>query len=215
MIAAVALLRTHPAPPSPSALQPAPATTSTPPPILDARSARLTAAFLHTTAVPAAYRLDSHPSPHAEFVFERYTDPQPGLAADQYEATGLLLRNADDVALDFVTVSVARIAASTGRAPFGSCDATGSHDGSSCTERKLAGGTLAKVERNAAFAQSVASDETTGARPGIQTRLSAVYPNGTLLTVTLVANAGDGIPLDDEAMLKFATIAAVPANGPA
>jgi hypothetical protein len=85
--------------------------------------------------------------------------------------------------------------------------------GASCTQQAFANGAHAKVVRNPAFAQTVASDSITGSPPGMQTELQAVYPNGTLLTVTLYSNNGAGIPLDDAAMLRLATIPAVSGPG--
>jgi hypothetical protein len=174
----------------------------------------LTTAFLTTATLPKAYRFDSYPAQHAEFRFRRYVDPQPGLHPDVYEAIGLLVRRSDGARLDFVSVSVARLATRQDRDSYGSCGPTGFHDGSSCTDRRLPDGTRAKVVRNPAFAQSRASDQTEGARPGLETRLTAVYPNGTLLIVAVTSTAGAGIPLDDAAMLKLASIRAVAANGP-
>lgn len=214
VIAAVVLLRTQ-SPPQRVAAATEPPSTSVPPPVSDRKSARLTTAFLTTTALPPAYRFDSYPAQHAEFRFQRYVDPQPGLDPDVYEAIGLLVRNSDNARLDFVSVSVAHLSTRQDRDSYGACDATGFHDGSSCTDRVLPDGTHAKVVRNPAFAQSVASDQTEGERPGMETRLTAVYPNGTLLIVAVTSTAGAGIPLDDAAMLKLATIRAVPANGPA
>jgi hypothetical protein len=208
VIAAVVLLRAHPAPSSPDAALPEPTTSPTPPPVVDARSARLTSAFLHTTTLPAGYRFAEDQGNHAAFRFERYSDPQPGLRPAQYSATGSLVR-ADDVTLDRVSVTVAQVARNGLQQQYGDCEAGGNHDGSSCTERILQDGTHAKVVRNAVFAQSVASDVTTGARPGIQTQLDAVFGNGTLLIVTVAADNGAGIPLDDAAMLRLATIPGV------
>ncbi|HEX5407340.1 MAG TPA: hypothetical protein VFX16_34135, partial [Pseudonocardiaceae bacterium] len=91
---------------------------------------------------------------------------------------------------------------------FGTCG-TIAHDGSSCTQQVFPDGTRAKVVRNPAFAQSVASDATTGVRPGIQTQLDAVFTNGTLLVVTLDADNGAGIPLNDADMLRLAMIPGV------
>ncbi len=208
VIAAVVVLRAHPAPTSPDAALPQPTTSPTPPPVADARSARLTSAFLHTTMLPAGYRFAEDPGTHGAFRFERYTDPEPGLRPAQYAATGSLVRP-DNAMLDRVSVTIAQVARVDQRQQYGSCDPGGNHDGSSCTQRVFPDGTRAKVVRNAAFAQSVASDVIIGARPGIQTQLDAVFSNGTLLVVTVDADNGAGIPLDDEAMLRLAMIPGV------
>ena len=192
VIVAVVLLRAHPAPPTAAdADTPAPP----PPPVADARAAQLTKAFQRTTQLPATYRFDA-------IHFARYTNSEPDLGPREYLGTGMLVHG--NVPLDHVSVTVAHIARQD--PDFGSCDPTGSHDGSSCTERIFPDGTHAKVVRNAAFAQSVASDVTTGAKLGIQTQLDAVFTDGTLLVVTLDANNGAGIPLDDAAMLRLAMI---------
>lgn len=190
VIAAVVLLRAHPAPPA--ALPPPPPATQ--PPVADTRSDLLTATFHDVALLPAGVRAQG-------LVFYRYTDPEPGLAPTVYSASGRLSVGGVDV--DQMSVNITRISGS--RLDFGTCDPT-SHDGSSCTQQRFPDGTLAKVVRNAAFAQTAASDATTGVRPGIQTQLDAVYTDGTLFVLTLDASNGAGIPLDDADMLKLAMI---------
>lgn len=197
VITAVVLLRAHPAPVSDAA--PSPPPPSVPQPTFDARSDQLTAAFTDVAQLPAGMRAMG-------LVFRRYADPEPGLDPTEYSASGDL--TVGGVVLDQMSVTVTRI--SGGSLDFGTCDAT-SHDGSSCTEQRFPDGTRAKVVRNAAFAQTVASDATTGVRPGIQTQLDAVYGDGTLLVLTLDADNGAGIPLDDADMLKLAMIPGVTA----
>ncbi|HEX3590500.1 MAG TPA: hypothetical protein VHV74_12790 [Pseudonocardiaceae bacterium] len=192
VVVAVILLRAHPAPPSPVQTNEPP---PPPPPVADARSIQLTNAFQQTTELPASYRFDA-------VHFARYVSSQPDLGRHEYLGTGTLLHGR--VPLDHVSVTVAHIAQPD--PDFSRCDPTGSHDGSSCTERIFPDGTRAKVVRNAAFAQSVASDVTSGAKQGIQTQLDAVFSDGTLLVVTLDADNGAGIPLDDAAMLRLAAI---------
>jgi hypothetical protein len=203
VIAAVVLLRTHPAPPGPNAA-PVPTTS---PPVVDNRARQLTSAFLHDAPLPANFRFAT--SAGQVFRFERYDDPEPGLGSSRYTATGVLVRLDRHIVLDDVAVTIAQVDVDDRSLNFASCDPRGGHDGSSCTERVFPDGTRAKVVRNAAFAQSVASDQTTGARPGIQTQLDAVYANGTLLVVTLDAANGAGIPLDDADMLRLVAIPGV------
>lgn len=204
VVAAVTLLRTHPAPPGQDVAPPGP--TPTPPPVVDARSRHLTDAFLHTDQLPAGLRITADPGSRGGFRFERYIEPELGLDDAKYSAQGLLVRTSDDAALDHITVTVAHLSDDDRQTSFGACEPTGSHDGSSCTQRVFPDGTKAKVVRNPAFAQSVASEVTTGARPGIQTQLDAVFPDRTLLVVTLDALNGAGIPMEDAAMLRLATI---------
>ena len=199
VVVAVVLLRTHPAPPGPNAA-PAPTTS---PPVVDGRARQLTSAFLHDAPLPANFRFGQ------AFRFERYDDPEPGLGSSRYTATGVLIRMDRHAVLDDVAVTVAHVDVTDRALDFASCDPRGGHDGSSCTQRVFPDGTRAKVVRNAAFAQSVASDVTSGARPGIQTQLDAVYANGTLLVVTLDAANGAGIPLTDADMLRLVTIPGV------
>jgi hypothetical protein len=206
VVAAVVVLRAHPAPPGPNAA-PAPSTT-TAPPVVDGRARQLTEAFLHDAPLPAAVRFATTPADQA-FRFARYDDPEPGLGSSRYTATGVLVRVDRDAVLDDVAVTVAHVDVDDRALDFATCDPRGGHDGSSCTQRMYPDGTRAKVVRNAAFAQSVASDVTSGARPGIQTQLDAVYADGTLLVVTLDAANGAGIPLDDADMLRLVTIPGV------
>jgi hypothetical protein len=206
VIVAVVLLRAHPAPPGPNEAIPAP--TSTPPPVVDARATKLTAAFLHTAQLPTTLRLAADTGDSTRFQFERSVDPEPGLDDFEYSAQGLLVRRSDNAALDRVSVVVTQVDRADRQLGFGTCGFQ-AHDGSSCTQRVFPDGTRAKVVRNPAFAQSVASDATTGVRPGIQTQLDAVFTNGTLLVVTLDADNGAGIPLNDADMLKLAMIPGV------
>jgi hypothetical protein len=208
VIAAVVLLRANPGPPSPNSALPQP---TTPAPVSDARSVGLTKAFLHTTMLPPGYRFAEDQGTHAAFRFERYVNPEPGVSSTVYSATGSLVRP-DHTTLDRVSVTVAKVARQDRGLAFGTCTEGGQHDGSSCTQQVYPDGTHAKVVRNAAFAQSVASDVTVGARPGIQTQLDAVFHDGTLLVVTIDADNGAGIPLDDAAMLRLAMIPGVSAS---
>ncbi|HEX3650080.1 MAG TPA: hypothetical protein VHV49_16750 [Pseudonocardiaceae bacterium] len=203
VVVAVVLLRAHPAPPGPNAA-PVPTTA---PPVVDGRARQLTAAFLHQAPLPVNFRFST--TAGQGFRFERYDDPEPGLGSSRYTATGVLVRVDHKAVLDNVAVTIAKVDVSDRTLDFASCDPRGGHDGSSCTQRAFPDGTRAKVVRNAAFAQSVASDVTTGARPGIQTQLDAVYANGTLLVVTLDAANGAGIPLDDADMLRLVSIPGV------
>lgn len=195
------LLRTHPAPAAANPV--APPLPTTPAPVLDTRSAQLTAMFRHVPELPVNVRTQG-------LSFARYTDPEPGLDPIEYSASGQLMLT-DGVALDQLSITITRITHADSQLDFGTCDPT-SHDGSSCTELRFPDGTRAKVIRNAAFAQTAASDATTGVRPGIQTQLDAVFTDGTLLVVTLDANNGAGIPLTDADMLRLATIPGV--SGP-
>jgi hypothetical protein len=203
VVAAVVVLRDHPAPPGPNVS----AVPTTAAPIVDNRARQLTTAFLHDAPLPGNFRFDT--SAGQGFRFERYDDPEPGLGSSRYTATGVLVREDRHVVLDDVAVTIAKVDVDDRSLDFASCDPRGGHDGSSCTQRVFPDGTRAKVVRNAAFAQSVASDVTTGARPGIQTQLDAVYANGTLLVVTLDAANGAGIPLDDADMLRLVAIPGV------
>ncbi|HEX5403464.1 MAG TPA: hypothetical protein VFX16_14305, partial [Pseudonocardiaceae bacterium] len=76
VIVAVVLLRAHPAPAGPNEALPAP--TTTPPPVVDARATKLTAAFLHTGQLPTAVRLIAAPGDSPKFQFERYVEQEPG-----------------------------------------------------------------------------------------------------------------------------------------
>lgn len=204
VVAAVVVLRAHPAPPGPEVV----AAPTTSPPVVDGRARQLTTAFLHDAPLPANFRFATPPAGQA-FRFERYDDPEPGLGSSRYTATGVLVRMDRNVVLDNVAVTIAQVDGNDRSLDFGSCDPRGGHDGSSCTQQVFPDGTRAKVVRNAEFAQSAASDVTTGAKPGIQTQLDAVYANGTLLVVTLDAANGAGIPLDDADMLRLVAIPGV------
>jgi hypothetical protein len=67
----------------------------------------------------------------------------------------------------------------------------------------------AKVVRNPVFAQTMASDATEGWPSHLQTELEVAYRNGTLLTITVDSVDGAGIPLNDAAMFRLATIAGI------
>lgn len=211
VVAAVVLLRTPqttqvPAPAGVADSQP------TPPPVVDARAKQLTTAFRTTTFLPDTVRFASDPHSPPGFEFRRFTDVEVGHNLARYIAEGSLVRTGDNAVLDHVLINVWR---TDGRAinavDLAKCDPDAQFGGDSCTQRQLPNGVLAKVVRNAAFAQTVASDATTGSPPGMQSELQAAYPNGTLLTVTLYSMNEAGIPLDDAAMLKLATIAGISA----
>jgi hypothetical protein len=205
VIAAVAVLRTHSLAADvaavPAISQPAPA------PIVDARSRQLTADFRHTTLLPATVHFADDPSTPPGFVFRRYVDAEVNHNLVRYSAAGLLVRTKDNAVLDNVMVTVWR---TDGRiinaTDLATCDPTAHYLGPSCTQQKFPNGILAKVVRNGIFAQTMASDVATGAPSDLQTELQVAYPNGTLLTVTVAAQDGAGIPLNDAAMLRLAAI---------
>lgn len=205
VVAAVAVLRTHsvPAdlPAGPSDSQ------GVAVPVVDARSRQLTADFRDTSLLPVSVRFADDPHTSPGFVFRRFADTEAGHLLVRYTAEGLLVRTRDDDVLDTVQVNVWR---ADGRAidaaDLARCDPTALYLGPSCTQRSFANGMLAKVVRNPAFAQTMASDATAGSPPGLRTELRVGYPNGTLLTVTLGSLAGAGIPLDDAAMLRLAAV---------
>jgi hypothetical protein len=213
VVAAVVLLRDHPAPPwqtqtpavDTSVLPPAPA-------VVDARARQLTATFRSTTLLPATVHFIDDPNTPPGFVFRRYLDPQSGRNLARYIAEGSLARRSDNAVLDHVMVMIWRTDGRTPVTGLATCDATVQFGGRSCTQASFPNGALAKVVRNPVFAQTVASDGTTGSPPGLQTDLEEVYPDGTILTVTLYSMNLAGIPLDDAAMLKLATIGGVSAR---
>jgi hypothetical protein len=211
VVVAVVLLRT---PQTTQAPQPTGLADSqpAPPPIVDARAKELTTAFRTTTLLPATVRFASDPHTPPGFEFRRFTDVEVGHNLARYIAEGSLVRSSDNAVLDHVLINVWR---SDGRSfkaeDLARCDPDAQFGGDSCTQRQLPNGVLAKVVRNAAFAQTVASDATTGSPPGMQSELQVAYPNGMLLTVTLYSMNEAGIPLDDAAMLKLATIPGISA----
>ncbi|HEX4723608.1 MAG TPA: hypothetical protein VH333_13895 [Pseudonocardiaceae bacterium] len=171
---------------------------------VDARARQLTAAFGRTTLLPPTVRIAADPDNPPGFVFQRYDiESAPGIRPVRYTAQGSLVRRADNAALAHVLVIVQQANPATG---FGSCYSTGATNGPSCTEKVFPDGTRATVVRNPEFARSAASDATTGQPFGLETELAAAYPTGTTMTVTLSSENGAGIPLDDAAMLRLATI---------
>ena len=207
IVAAVAVLRTPPAPTGVAS------TTPTPPPVVDARAKLLTNDFRHTTLLPDTVRFADDPNSPPGFLFRRFVDTEVGHNLATYIAEGSLVRRTDNAVLDHVQVDIWR---SDGRtfvaADLAKCDPTTQFGGASCTQGSLPGGVLAKVVRNPVFAQIEASDATTGSPPGLQTELQAAYPNGTLLTITLYSMNKAGIPLDDAAMLKLAAMPGITAQ---
>jgi len=211
VISAVIVLRGHSAPsglPATAAESSAP----TPAPVVDPRAQLLTDRFRHTALLPTGIRFTDDPNSPPGFVFRRFADIENGQNLPRYAAEGSVVRNVDNVVLDHILVTIWR---TSGHTPteLAKCDATGQFGGASCTEKSFPNGANAKVVRNPVFAQTVASDSPTGSPPGMQTELQAVYPNGTLLSVTLYSMNGAGIPLDDAAMLRLATIPGVSGPG--
>jgi hypothetical protein len=213
VVAAVTVLRTHPAAPGPGVAVADTAVKPAPPPVIDARSKLLTKDFQQTTLLPDTVRFADDPNSPPGFLFRRFVDPEVGHNLATYTAEGSLVRSTDKAVLDHVLIDVWR---SDGRSfvatDLAKCDASAQFGGASCTQESLPNGVLAKVVRNPAFAQTEASDSTTGSPPGLQSELQAVYPNGTLLTITLYSMNKAGIPLDDAAMLKLATMPGVSAQ---
>ena len=203
VVAAVAVLRTHPAPTGV-----ADTTTATaPPPVVDARARLLTDHFRHTTKLPATVRFADDPNTPPGFVFRRFIDDEVGTKLARYIAEGSLIRTSDKAVLDHVVVNVWRTDGRVISAPeLAKCDSSTYFGGDSCTQQAFPNGTLAKVVRNPVFAQTAASDVVTGAPPGLRTELQAAYPSGTILTITLYSMNGAGIPLNDAAMLQLVTI---------
>lgn len=210
VVGAVVVLRDHPAPagqtPAVDTSVPAPA-----PAVVDARARQLTATFRSTTLLPAAVRFVDDPHTPPGFVFRRYVDVQPGKNLARYTAEGSLARRSDNAVLDHVMIMIWRTDGHVAVTGLARCDATVQFGGRSCTQQSFPNGAVAKVVRNPVFAQTVASDTTTGSPPGLQTELEEVYPDGTVLTVTLYSMNKAGIPLDDAAMLKLATIGGISA----
>jgi hypothetical protein len=212
VVAAVAVLRTHSAVPEPPAAN-GPDTQPAPAPVIDARAKQLTADFWHTTLLPSDVHFAGDPHNPSGFVFRRYIDTEVNHNLVRYMADGLLVRTADHAALDEVAVDIWR---ADGRlinaAALARCDTTEHFLGPSCTQQSFPNGVLAKVVRNSVFAQTAASDATSGSPPGLRSELQVAYPNGTLLTITLDSIDGAGIPLNDAAMLKLATLPGI--SGP-
>jgi hypothetical protein len=204
LVAAVVVLREHPAPSGVNVAEVS--STPVPPPTTDARARQLTGIFTHTTLLPSTVRFADDPSTPPGFVFQRFTDPEPGLSPARYSAEGSLVRSADGVVLDHVLVTVRQAEPGAGAAAFGACSTTAQFGGASCTEQTFPGGVHAKVVRNPVFAQVVADDATAGNPPGMQSELDAAFPDGSRLTITLYSMYQAGIPLDDAQMLRLATI---------
>jgi hypothetical protein len=211
VVGAVVLLRDQQVPPTgqtpavdTSVLPPAPA-------VVDARARQLTATFRSTTLLPSTVHFIDDPNTPPGFEFQRYIDPESGRNLARYTAEGSLARRSDNAVLDHVLVTIWRTDGHIPVSGLGQCDATVQFGGRSCTQESFPNGALAKVVRNPMFAQTVASDGVTGSPPGLQSDLEEVYPDGTVLSVTLYSMNKAGIPLDDAAMLKLATIGGVSA----
>jgi hypothetical protein len=172
---------------------------------VDARGRQLTAAIGRTSLLPPTVRFAADPSDPPGFVFQRYDiDAAPGIRPVNYSAQGSLVRRVDNAVLAHVVVIVQQAA---GRAAgFGACFSTAAENGPSCAEQAFPDGTQARVVRNPQFAQSFASDATSGKPPGLETELDVAFPTGTTMTITLFSANSAGIPLDDAAMLRLATI---------
>ncbi|HEY3609292.1 MAG TPA: hypothetical protein VGL06_17465 [Pseudonocardiaceae bacterium] len=208
VVAAVAVLRTPSVPPAGPSDSPAAAV-----PVVDARSRQLTADFRVAALLPVAVRFADDPGTPPGFVFRRFADVEAGHVLVRYTAAGLLVRSADRGVLDRVLVNVWRADGHIiDAAVQARCDPAPIYLGPSCMQGSLPNGELAKVVRNSAFAQAMASDATTGSPSGLQTELQVGYPNGTLLTVSLDSLAGAGIPLDDAAMLRLAAALGINAS---
>jgi hypothetical protein len=211
VVGAVVLLRDTP---SPTTGQPPVVDTSVLPPapaVVDARARQLTAIFRNTTLLPPTVHFIDDPNTPPGFMFQRYVDPQSGRNLARYSAEGSVARRSDNAVLDHVLITIWRTDGHVPVSGLGECGPTVQFGGSSCTQQAFPNGALAKVVRNPMFAQTVASDTTTGAPPGLQSDLEEVYPDGTVLSVTLYSMNKAGIPLDDAAMLKLATIGGVSA----
>jgi len=212
VVSAVVVLREHPAPAGQTSAVVADTSAPVPPPVVDARARQLTATFRSTTLLPPTVRFVDDPHTPPGFVFRRYVDPESGRNLARYTAEGSLARTADNAVLDHVMVMIWRTDGHVAVTGLARCDSTVQFGGRSCTQGSFPNGALAKVVRNPVFAQTVASDTATGSPPGLQTELQEVYPDGTILTVTLYSMNKAGIPLDDAAMLKLATISGVSAR---
>lgn len=203
LVAAIVVLRTPPSAAPASAVDSQPAPT----PIIDGRAKLLTADFRHTTLLPSNVRFADDPQTPPGFEFRRFIDIEVNIRLVRYVAEGSLVRTRDNAVLDHVLVNVWR---ADGRdlqpSDLAMCQQGATMEGASCTQARLPGGVLAEVLRNPTFAMTVASDATTGSPPGLMSELQVVYPNSTVLTVSLFSLNGAGIPLDDAAMLKLATI---------
>ncbi len=204
VVAAVAVLRT---PSGPSDSQVAAG------PVVDARSRQLTADFRVTALLPASVRFADDPGTPPGFVFRRFSDIEGGHVLVRYTAAGLVVRSADHGVLDRVLVNVWHADGhAIDAADLARCDRTAIYLGPSCMQGSFPDGVVAKVVRNSAFAQVMASDATAGSPSGLQTELQVAYPNGTLLTVSLDSLAGAGIPLDDASMLRLAAVLGIDAS---
>jgi len=201
LVAAIVVLR---APPSATPASTADSQTA-PAPIIDGRAKLLTAVFRHTTLLPDNVHFADDPQSPPGFQFRRFIDVEVNLRLVRYVAEGSLVRTRDNAMLDHVLVNVWR---ADGRdlqpTDLAMCQQGATMEGASCTQARLPGGVLAEVLRNPVFAQTVASDSTTGSPPGLMSELQVVYPNSTVLTVSLFSLNDAGIPLDDAAMLKLA-----------
>ena len=207
VVAAVAVLRTPSVPPA------GPSDSQAAVPVVDARSRQLTADFRVAALLPASVRFVDDPRTPPGFVFRRFADSEADGVLVRYTAAGLLVRSGDHGVLDRVLVNVWRTDGHTiDAADLAKCDRTAIYLGPSCMQGSFPNGVLAKVVRNSAFAQAMASDATTGSPSGLQTELQVAYPNGTLLTVSLDSLAGAGIPLDDAAMLRLAAVLGINAS---
>lgn len=202
LVAAIVVLRAPPSPTVPSSVadsQPAPV------PVIDGRAKQLTAHFRDTTLLPDNVRFADDPNSPPGFEFRRFVDIEVNIRLVRYVAEGNLVRTRDNAVLDHVLVNVWR---ADGRdiqpTDLAMCQQGATMEGASCTQARLPGGVLAEVLRNPVFAQTVASDSTTGSPPGLMSELQVVYPNSTVLTVSLFSLNDAGIPLDDAAMLNLA-----------
>src|SRR5437899_2423052 len=141
------------------------------PPVVDARARQLTATFRSTTLLPPTVHFVDDPNTPPGFVFRRFTDLESGHNLARYTAEGSLARTSDNAVLDHVLVMIWRTDGHVPVTGLARCDATVQFGGRSCTQASFPNGALAKVVRNPVFAQTVASDATTGSPPGLQTDL--------------------------------------------
>lgn len=204
LVAAIVVLRTPPSLTAPSSVADS---QSAPVPINDGRAKELTAIFRHTTLLPGNVHFADDPRTPPGFQFRRFIDIEVNIRLVRYIAEGSLVRTRDNAVLDHVLVNVWR---ADGRdlqpSDLAMCQQGATMEGASCTQARLPDGVLAEVLRNPVFAQTVASDATTGSPPGLMSELQVVYPNGTVLTISLYSMNDAGIPLDDAAMLKLANM---------
>lgn len=207
VVAAVAVLRTHSLPPP---IPPDPIdSASIPIPVVDARARQLTAAFRDTTVLPATVQFDDDPAMPVGFVFRRFTETNPsGYGPQRYTANGLLVRATDGAVLDTIEVDVwPNSRRRTPAADLVRCEQDNEFGGDTCTQASgLPPGTAAMVMSDPAFARTAPSDSPTGSPPGLTTQLQAGYPDGTVLTITVDSVAQAGIPLDNAAMIRLATL---------